>query len=147
MPMLTNRCIKSREIGRYIKNDDITKVKLIEEGILCSELPGHTFVTKELIDNEIHQRQSITNDPHALLVKLHGIKDINDDAWEAISGDLFNSITMALAILFDKESGFYEHGKIMVDLKFLYDAPVKYPVKFFDDEESALSWLRSFKNK
>jgi hypothetical protein len=126
-------------------NDHIVKVKLIEEGILCSELPIHTFVTKELIDNEIYQRQTITNDPHAFLVKLHGIKNITDDGWEIISGDLFNSITLALAILFDKESGFYEHGKIMVDLKFLSRSPVKYPVKFFDDEEAALSWLRSFK--
>lgn len=129
-----------------MKNDNhIVKVELIEEGILCSELPRHTFVSKQLIDDETHQRLTITNDPHAFLVKLHGIKNITDDAWETISSDLFNSMTLALAILYDKDSGFYEHGKIMVDLKFLYDLPVKYPVKFFDNEESALSWLRSFK--
>ena len=99
---------------------------------------------KELIEEEIRQRQAITNDPHAFLVKLHGIKSITDEAWESISGDLFSSMTLALAILFDKESGFYEHGKIMVDLKFLYNIPVGYPVKFFEDEESALNWLRIF---
>ena len=127
------------------KDDQVVKVELIEEGILCSELPWHTFVSKELIDDEIQKRLVITNDPHAFLVKLHGIKDITDDAWETISGDLFNSITLALAILYDKKSGFYEHGKIMVDLKFLHHLPVRYPVEFFDDEESALNWLRSFK--
>jgi len=128
------------------KDNHIVNAKLIEEGIVCSELPRHTLVTKELIDGETHQRQTITSDPHAFLVKLHGIKNITDGAWESISGDLFSSITLALAILNDKESGYYEHGKIMVDLKFLYESPVKYSVKFFDEEEAALSWLRTFKN-
>lgn len=128
-------------------NDDQTvNVNLIEEEILCSELPPHAFVTKQLIDDELYQRRSITNDPHAFLVKLHGIKNITEDAWEAISSDLFSSLTLALAIVFDEKSGFYEHGKLMVDLKFLYDKPVNYPVKFFDDEASAISWLRTFKN-
>ena len=128
------------------KSEQIVEVTLIEAGIICSELPRHTFVTEELIEDEMRQRRAITSEPHAFLVKLHGIKGITDGAWEKISGDLFNSITSALAILFDQESGYYNHGKIMVDLKFLYDYPVKYPVQFFDDEEAALSWLRTFNN-
>jgi len=121
------------------------EVKLIEDGVLCAEWSRHAIVSKEPMGDETSQRQALSNEPHALLVKLHGIASITDDAWDIISSEHFHSITKALAILYDKKSGFYEHGKIMVDLRFLHDLPVKYPVKFFDDEESALSWLRSFK--
>jgi hypothetical protein len=126
------------------KSDQIIEVKLIEDRILASEWPNHAIVSKESMDDETSQRQALTNEPHALLVKLHGIKSITDNAWEIISGDYFHSITTALAILYDQSSGFYEHGKIMVDLRFVHSIKVEYPVRFFDDEESALRWLRSF---
>lgn len=126
------------------KSEHIVEVKLIDDGILSSDWPYHAVVSKTSINDETCQRQALTSEPHALLVKLHGIKSITDDAWEMISGDYFHSITTALAILYDKSSGFYEHGKIMVDLRFLHSIEVEYPVKFFDDEKSALSWLRSF---
>ncbi len=125
------------------KSARIVEVKLIEDGILSSEWPSHAIVSKESMNDETSQRQALTNEPHALLVKLHGIKSITDNAWEIISGDYFYSITTALAILYDQSSGFYEHGKIMVDLKFVHSIKVEFPVRFFDDEQSALLWLRS----
>ncbi len=129
------------------RNEHIIDVKFIEGGILCAEWPHHAVVSKESISDETSQRQALSKEPHALLVKLHGITSITDEAWDIISGDYFHSITTALAILFDQRSGYYEHGKLMVDLRFAHDAKIEYPVKFFDDEELALNWLRSFNKR
>ncbi len=129
-----------------MKNSNhIVEVKLLEDGIVCAEWPRHMHVSKPEMEDETTQRQALTDKPHALLVKLHGITHITEEAWDIISGDDFHSITTALAILFDKESGYYEHGKLMVDLKFFSGKTVDYPVKYFDDETSAIKWLRSFK--
>ncbi len=128
-----------------MKNSNhIVEVKLIEYGIICAEWPPHAIVSKESMDDETSQRRALSKEPHLLLVKLHGIKIITDKAWEIISGDYFHSLTMALAILYDQDSGYYEHGKIMVDLRFIHGSTVDYPVEFFDDEKSAINWLRSF---
>ena len=126
------------------KSDHIVKVKLLEDGIICAEWPPHAQVSKSAMEDETKQRQALINNPHALLVKLHGITDITEEAWEIISSDYFRSITTALAILYDERSGYYEHGKIMVDLRFINGRTVDYPVKYFDDEKSAINWLRSF---
>ena len=126
------------------KNDHITEVKLLEEGIICSEWPPHAQVSKPGLEDETIQRLALINKPHALLVKLHGVVDITDEAWVIISGDYMRSITTAIAILYDECSGYSEHGKMMVDLKFTNDRTVDYPVKYFDDEKSAINWLRSF---
>lgn len=129
-----------------MSNDNhIIKVKLIEEGIISAEWPPHALVSKPAMEDETNQRVALTDKPHALLVKLHGITNITQEAWAIISGGYFHSITTALAILHDKNSGYYEHGKIMVDLKFIDGRTVNYPVKYFDDENSAINWLRSFK--
>ena len=126
------------------KSDHIVEVKLLEGGIICAEWPPHAQVSKFSMEDETSQRQALINKPHALLVKLHGITDITEEAWEIISGDYFRSITTALAILYDNKSGYYEHGKIMVGLRFINGRTVNYPVKYFDDEKSAINWLRSF---
>ncbi|MFV1985608.1 MAG: hypothetical protein ACC657_18825, partial [Thiohalomonadales bacterium] len=97
-------------------SNHIVEVKLIEDGILCAEWPRHAIVSKEPMEDETSQRQALSNEPHALLVKLHGISSITDEAWDIISGEHFHSITKALAILYVQRSGYYEHGKIMVDL-------------------------------
>jgi hypothetical protein len=125
-------------------NSNTVEVKLLEDGIICAEWPLHALVSKSSMEDETNQRQALTNKPHALLVKLHGITDITEEAWEIISGDHFHSITTALAILYDEGSGYYEHGKIMVDLKFIDGKAVDYPVKYFDNEKAAINWLRSF---
>ena len=128
-----------------MKNKDhIVEVTLLEDGIICSEWPLHAQVSKYAMVDETTQRQNLINKPHALLVKLHGITDISEDAWEIISGDFFCSITTALAILYDNKSGYYEHGKIMVDLRFINGRTVNYPMKYFDHEKSAINWLHSF---
>jgi hypothetical protein len=125
----------------------MVEVKQVEYGIISSELPPHAVVSKELLEDETAKRMALTDKPHAFLVKLRGLHQITDDAWDIISGDLFDSITTALAIFHDKNSGYYEHGKIMVDLKFQQGTVVNYPVKYFDNEETALDWLRSFVGK
>lgn len=116
----------------------------MEDGIICAEWPPHAQVSRISMEDETKQRQALINKPHALLVKLHGITDITEEAWEIISGDYFHSITTALAILYDSKSGYYEHGKIMVDLRFINGRTVNYPIKYFDDEKSAINWLHSF---
>jgi len=126
------------------KNNHIVEVKLLEDGIICAEWPPHAQVSKSAIEDETNQRQALINRPHALLVKLHGITRITEEAWEIISSDYFRSITTAVAILYDKSSGYYEHGKNMVDLKFMSGRAVDYPMKYFDDEKPAINWLRSF---
>jgi len=126
------------------KSNHIVEVKLLEDGIICAEWPIHALVTKSAIEYETNQRRALINKPHALLVKLHGIKQITEEAWDIISGDYFRSITTSLAILYDKDSGYYEHGKIMVDLRFINGRTVDYPVKYFDDKKTAITWLRSF---
>lgn len=128
-----------------MKNSNhIIEVKCLEGGIICAEWPHHARVTKSAIEDETNQRQALQNNPHALLVRLHGISHVTEEAWEIVSGDHYRSITTALAILYDKDSGYYEYGKILVDLKFLNGRAVEYPVKYFDDEKSAVNWLRSF---
>ncbi len=122
----------------------IVEVKLLEDNVICAEWPPHAQVSKSAIEDETNQRLALINIPHALLVKLHGITNITEEAWEIISSDYFRSITTAVAILYDKSSGYYEHGKNMVDLKFMSGRAVDYPVKYFDDEKSAINWLRSF---
>ncbi len=62
-------------------SNDIIVVKCIEYGVICSEWPHHAIVSKESIDDEISQRQALSNVPHLLLVKLHGLKIITDEAW------------------------------------------------------------------
>ncbi len=127
------------------KSNRKVEVKIIEDGIIRAEWPLHAQVSKSSIIDETNQRQALLNKPHALLVKLHGITEITDDAWKIISGTFFCSITTAVAILYDKSAGYYEHGKNMVDLKFIDGRAVDYPVKYFEDEKSAINWLRSFK--
>ena len=126
------------------KNAHIVQVNLLEDGIISAEWPLHAQVSRPAMEDETYQRQVLINKPHALLVKLHGITHITEEAWDIISGEHFHSITTALAILFDKNSGYYEHGKIMVDLRFIDGKTVDYPVKYFDDEQAAINWLRSF---
>jgi hypothetical protein len=128
-----------------MKHSNIVKVSVLEDGIICADWPVHAQVSRAAIEDETSQRQALISEPHALLVKLHGITEVTQEAWEIISGDLFHSITTALAILYDKDAGYYEHGKIMVDLKFIRGITVDYPVDFFDDEIAAINWLRSFK--
>ena len=125
----------------------MVEVKQVEDGIISADLPPHVVVSKELLEEETAKRLALTEKPHAFLVKLHGLYQITDEAWDIISSDLFNSITIALAIFHDDKSGYYEHGKMMVDLKFRKGTTVRYPVKYFDNEESALDWLRSFVDK
>ena len=125
----------------------MVEVKQVEDGILSSEFPPHAVVSKELLEEETAKRLALTDKPHAFLVKLHGLHQITDQAWDIISGNFFDTITTALAIFHDPNSGYYEHGKIMVDIKFLQGTAVNYPVKYFDNEEDALDWLRSFIDK
>lgn len=74
------------------------EVKLIEDGILCSEWPLHATVSRESMEDETAQRIILCKESHSLLLKLHGIKLITDDAWNIISGDYFRSITTALQL-------------------------------------------------
>lgn len=94
------------------KSDHVVEVTLLEDSIICAEWPTHAQVSKSAIEDETNQRQALINKPHALLVKLHGVTDITEEARQIISGDSFRSITTALAILFDNKSGYYEHGKL-----------------------------------
>ena len=130
-----------------MNSSNIVEVKILEDGILCAEWPAHAPVNRYAMDDETKQRQELLNEPHALLVKLHGITFITEEAWGTISGEHFHSITTALAILFDKNSGYYEHGKLIVDLKFVDGRAVDYPVMYFDEEEAAIDWLRTVCHK
>lgn len=122
-------------------------VQIIEEGILCAEWHHHAIISKESINDEFYQRQSLSKKPHSLLVKLHGIQWITEEAWEIISSDSFNSVTTALAIVHDEEAGYFEYGKMVLDLRRSMGGTFDYPVETFDDENSAITWLRSLKKE
>ena len=83
----------------------IVEVKLLEDGIICAEWPLHAQVSRSAMEDETNQRQALINKPHALLVKLHGITLITEEARDIISGDYFHSITTALAIFFIRNQG------------------------------------------
>ena len=117
-------------------------VSSLDHDILIAEYPAHALVVLNGVKDEYEKRLKINNTPHLLLVKLHGIVIFNQEAQNFVASDKEATITRAAAILCDKNAGYYEHGKLLVEL-FLVTHKLQFPAKLFDDESGALSWLRS----
>lgn len=124
-----------------MQQESVVNVTRITEKILCSSWQPLVSVTEEAMQEEFEQRLAICPTPHGLIVRLHGISSISDDAWTLISGKAMHESTLALAIVFDKDAGYFEYSKIMADMRFSISRLIKYPFKYFDDYDAALEWM------
>lgn len=125
-----------------MQQDSVVSVCKISQNILCSSWQPLVSVTEEAIQEELEQRLAIYPEAHGLIVKLHGISSISDDAWTIISGKAMHESTLALALVFDKNAGYFEYSKIMADMRFSISPLIKYPFKYFDDYDAALNWMQ-----
>jgi len=117
-------------------------VSILEKDILLAEYPPHALIGLSDVKEEAEKRRNLTNSPHLLLVKLHGMATFSQDAQVFISSSEEAIITTAVAVLCDENSGYYEHGKMLIDI-FLDTKELKFPIKLFDNENDAFSWLRA----
>ena len=89
----------------------MSKVSQYKEGILVSEYPLHARIGIKDVKDAYADRIAICRDPHCLLVILHGLALLTDEAVEFLMSPENTEMTKAVAIVVDSESGYYEHSK------------------------------------
>ena len=121
-------------------------VYVLDDDVIVSEYGAHSMVTLQDIQEEFDKRLQINNAPHLLLVKLHGMALLNKDAQAFLASKEHSEKTIAAAIVNDESAGYYEQGKIILEMfELIHD--LKFAMKLFDDEDEAINWLQSQKNK
>ncbi len=120
------------------------KVHLRNDGIVYVEYPVHAIVTISDVQDEYEQRLEISNEKALVLVRLHGVESLSEQARTFVLSPEFGAITEAAAVVVDPTAGYHEYSRIL--LKVLQsDDNLPFEVRIFDDEESALQWLRNRK--
>ncbi len=119
------------------------KVSQYKEGILVSEYPPLARVGLKDVKSEFADRIAICNEPHCILVKIHGVSLMTDEAVEFVLSPEHTEITKAVAFLTDPESGYYEHENNILWLVKNIDKP-KFNIEVFDNEDSAVEWLSKY---
>ena len=119
------------------------KVRQYKEGILISEYPLHAKIGLKDVKSAYEDRMKICNKPHCLLVILHGLALITDEAVEFLISPENTEMTKAVAIVVDPESGYYEHSNNIIWMLKNIDKP-EYDIEIFDNEDLALEWLNKY---
>jgi hypothetical protein len=113
------------------------------ENVVVSEYSERAFIHQADLEQEIAERIKIKNgEPHLLMIKLHGVAIFGEDAKSIIASDEVSKITKAVAIVCGKESGYFEHGVMLLE-NFFWENKLSFPTKIFDCEADALAWLKS----
>ena len=119
------------------------EVKIDSDGIMHVEYPCLSIVSIHDVQEEYRKRLDITNTKTPLLVKIHGVASFSEDAQKFLCSAGHCAITSAAAVIGDSNAGYFEHSKILVDLfKDLNKIPFDF--KYFEDEESAITWLKTY---
>lgn len=119
------------------------KVYIDSDGIMHVEYPSLSIVSIHNVKEEYRKRLDITNTKTPLLVKIHGVASFSEDAQKFLCSADHCAITSAAAVIGDSKSGYFEHSKILLDLfKSLNKIPFDF--KYFKDEESAITWLKTY---
>ncbi len=119
------------------------KVWLGEDGVMRVEYPRHATVTLGDVTDEYKQRTDISKEKRPLLVILHGLAIFSEEAQTFLRGTEHTAITSAAAILVDPTAGYYEHSIILID-SFRTSNVLPFDLKVFEDEQSALRWLKNY---
>jgi hypothetical protein len=118
-------------------------VSQYKEGILVSEYPVRARIGLEDVKSEYADRMTICQEPHCVLIKLHGVSLITDEAVEFVVSPENTEMTKAVAFVVDVESGYYEHGNNILWMIKNIDKP-KFNIELFNNEDSAVEWLSNY---
>ena len=114
-----------------------------EKGIVCVEYPMHVALSISLLEEEFEALQRLSNGPICYLVKLRGVSYVDREITAFIQTHYTLSNFKAVAILFNPDYGYFEHGKMLIDA-FLHVSSIGFPVRKFEDEIEAIDWLKSY---
>ncbi|TNF96108.1 MAG: hypothetical protein EP297_10590 [Gammaproteobacteria bacterium] len=118
------------------------KVYIDSNGIMCVEYPTHSNFGIHEVREEYRKRLDITNEKMPVLVKIRGIKTFSEDAQNFLCSSDNCAITSTTAVVGDSNAGYFKHSEILLELfKCLKRPPFDF--KYFDDEESAIAWLKA----
>lgn len=121
-------------------------MSLYKEGILLVEFPVHARIGLKEAKSAYADRMAIGQEPpHCILLKMHGISLITDEAVEFMKSPEYTKTIKAIAVVADPESGFFEHGNNIMWVVKNIDKP-NFNSEMFDNEDSALEWLRNYCN-
>ncbi len=114
----------------------------LEKGIVCVEYPMHVALSITLLEEEADALKRLGTEPICYLVKLRGVSYVDREITGFIQTHYTQSNFKAVAILFNSDYGYYEHGKMLIDA-FLHVSSLGFPVRKFEDEVEAIDWLTS----
>ncbi len=116
-----------------------------KEGILLVEYPVHARIGLKDVKSALADRMAICKERHCILVRMHGLSLITDEAMEFLMSPESMEMTKAVAVVTDSESGYFEHGKQILWMFKNIDKP-KTNFEVFDNEKLALEWLSNYCN-
>ena len=119
------------------------EVYLDSDGIMRVDHPVHAIITIHHIQEEYKKRIDITKRKTPVLVTIHGVASFSIDAQIFLCSTDHCAITSAAAIVGDPKAGFFEHSKILMD-SFKNHSKPPFDINSFEDEESAITWLKTY---
>ena len=117
-------------------------IQQMDNGIVTAQYPLHVAVTKLLLEEEWQVLKELSSWPICYLIKFRGVSLVEDDITDFIKEHYRDSHFKAVAILFNSDYGYFEHGKILINA-FLHLSEINFPVRKFENEAEAIDWLKS----
>lgn len=118
-------------------------VSIIDKKTVLSEYPMKAIVNVSDIQKEFEiRKQLMDNQPHFLIVRLHGLSVFEDKAAELLSQKDFVELTRAVAIVLKEDGGYVEIGKLLLE-RFIWTKKLETPVKLFTNSQQAMTRFSS----
>lgn len=115
------------------------KYFFLDQNILVSEiLPNIDFTLEELEKNNEYRRNLIGENQVCFLVDIRNIKSINYETREAARKEAESGLYIAIALLVENSV-----SKLIAGIALGFNKP-NVPIKIFDNQEQAVSWLNEY---
>lgn len=118
-------------------------IKQLKSGIVTADYPLHAAVTKLLLEEEWQALEALSSWPICYLIRFRGVSLVEDDITDFIQQHYRDSRLKAVAIVFNSDYGYFEHGKILINA-FLHLSEINFPVRKFENEAEAIGWLETY---
>jgi hypothetical protein len=109
------------------------------------EFPVHARIGLKDLKSAFAARMALCPKPQCVLVRIHGLSLITDEAVEFWKSSQVSETLIAEAVVVNIKKGFYKRSKQILWLMKNIDKP-EFPFDFFDNEDSALEWLSKYCN-